>query len=68
MFTANAAWLVLAVMAFNLTRAAGVITVAARIARSACRLVMHLPKRWRWEPQWTRLFEHTHSPPAVVPA
>lgn len=85
-FTANAAWLVLAVMAFNLTRAAGVIagsrlarattatirrtviTVAARIARSARRLVLHLPKHWRWEPQWTRLFDHTHSPPAVVPA
>ena len=78
-FTANAAWLVLAVMAFNLTRAAGaiagtglakattatirctIVTVPARIARSARRLVLHLPESWRWEPQWTRLFDHSHS-------
>lgn len=85
-FTANAAWLVVAVMAFNLTRAAGIIagtglarattstirrtivTVPARIARRARRLVLHLPQQWRWEPQWSRLFDHTHSPPASVPA
>lgn len=83
-FTANAAWLVLAVMAFNLTRTAGVvaagsmarattatirrriITMAARVVRRSRRLVLHLPEGWRWEPQWTRLFAHTHSPPAVV--
>lgn len=85
-FTANAAWLVVAVMAFNLTRIAGIIagtglakattatirrtivTVPARIARSARRLVLHLPQQWRWEPQWTRLFDHTHSPPAAAAA
>ncbi|AGN19809.1 hypothetical protein J433_14387 [Corynebacterium glutamicum MT] len=85
-FTANATWLVVAVMAFNLTRAAGIIagtglarattstirrtivTVPARIARRARRLVLHLPQQWRWEPQWSRLFDHTHSPPASVPA
>lgn len=85
-FTANAAWLVLAVMAFNLTRAAGVVagaglakattatirrrlvTVPARTARSARRLVLHLPKQWKWQPQWTRLFDHTHSPPAAAAA
>lgn len=85
-FTANAAWLVLAVMAFNLPRTAGaiagtglakattttirraVVTVPARIARSARRLVLHLPESWRWEPQWTRLFDHTHSPPAAAAA
>lgn len=85
-FTANAAWLVLAVMAFNLTRAAGVVagaglakattatirrrlvTVPARTARSDRRLVLHLPKQWKWQPQWTRLFDHTHSPPAAAAA
>lgn len=83
-FTANAAWLVVAVMAFNLTRAAGtiaagalarattatirrrIVMVAARIARRARRLVLHLPQGWKWEPQWRKLFEHGHSPPAVV--
>ena len=83
-FTANAAWLVLAVMAFNLTRAAGavtgaglarattatirrtIVTVPAQIARRARRLTLHLPKAWRWEPQWTRLFDHAHSPPTPV--
>lgn len=85
-FTANAAWLVLAVMAFNLTRTAGVIvgtglakattttirrkvvTVPVRIARSARRLVLHLPEQWKWQPQWTQLFDHSHSPPAAVAA
>ena len=61
-FTANAAWLVLAVIAFNLTRAAAtltgpalakartatirrtLITVPARIASSARRLTLHLPR------------------------
>ena len=33
-FTANAAWLVLAVMAFNLTRAAAALTGARRLAGS----------------------------------
>lgn len=80
-FTANAAWLVCAVMAFNLTRAVGTIagtrlarattatirrrlvTVPARIARRARRLVLHLPKGWTWEAVWKRLFDHGRSPP-----
>jgi len=63
-FTANAAWLVLAVIAFNLTRAAAtitgpdpaeattatirrkLITVPARIASSARRILLHLPTAW----------------------
>ncbi len=63
-FTANAAWLVLAAIAFNLTRAAGclastvharattatlrtqLIAVPGRLARSARRLVLHLPQHW----------------------
>jgi hypothetical protein len=73
-FNANAAWLVLAVMAFNLTRAAAtitgpglarartatirrtLITVPARIASSARRLTLHLPRGWPWEPAWNTLF------------
>jgi DDE family transposase len=73
-FTANAAWLVLAVMAFNLTRAAATLTgsrlarartatirrtlisVPARIACSARRLTLHLPRRWPWESAWNTLF------------
>src|SRR5215207_1185154 len=66
-FTANAAWLACAAMAFNLTRAAGalaggrhvrartgtiraqLITTPGRIARSAGRLTLHLPRDWPWE-------------------
>ena len=73
-FTANAAWLVLAAMAFNLTRAAATITgprlarartatirrtlvtVPARIASSARRLRLHLPRDWPWESEWNTLF------------
>jgi Transposase DDE domain group 1 len=73
-FTANAAWLVLAVIAFNLTRAAAtltgpalaksrtatirrtLITVPARIASSARRLTLHLPRDWPWEQAWNMLF------------
>jgi Transposase DDE domain group 1 len=83
-FMANSAWLVCAVMAFNLTRAAGtlaggrfsrattgtirrtLISVPARIASSARRLTMHLPQDWHWEGQWTKLFTHANSPPAIV--
>jgi len=83
-FAANAAWLVLAVMAFNLTRAAGTLSgtrhakattgtirrqlvhVPARIARSARRLVLHLPTGWPWQTAWTELFTRVCGPPAAV--
>src|SRR3954464_12948790 len=83
-FTANAAWLALATIAFNLLRAAGalaathpgrglavattttlrarLISVPARLARSARRLTLHLPARWPWHEHWTRLADHTLSP------
>lgn len=75
-FTANAAWLVLAVIAFNLTRAAATLTgpalaksrtatirrtlisVPARIASSARRLTLHLPRDWPWETAWNTLFHN----------
>ncbi len=85
-FNANAAWLVLAVMAFNLTRAAAtlagnglgkattatirrkLITVPARIASSARRIVLHLPTAWPWEAAWTDLFNRVNDPPAPIAA
>ena len=85
-FTANAAWLVIAVIAFNLTRAAGtiaapdlarattatirrkLITVPARVATSARRITLHLPKAWPWETAWTTLFDRVADPPPVLAA
>ncbi|HKP07815.1 MAG TPA: IS1380 family transposase [Microbacterium sp.] len=84
-FAANSAWLVLAVIAFNLTRAAGVIAdragrlarattatirrtlihVPARLARSARRIMLHLPEAWPWQNAFDRLFTVTHAPPPV---
>lgn len=83
-FTANAAWLVLAVIAFNLTRAAATITgpelarattatirrklvtVPARVATSARRIVLHLPEAWPWETAWNHLLTHGSGPPAAA--
>jgi len=75
---------VLAVIAFNLTRAAAtitgpdlakattatirrkLITVPARIASSARRIILHLPTAWPWQAAWTRLFTHCCGPPTTV--
>ncbi len=85
-FAANSAWLVLAVIAFNLTRAAGIladhggrlarattatirrtlITIPARLARSARRITLHLPNAWPWEHAFARLFTATHAPPPAA--
>ena len=83
-FQANAAWLVMAAIAFNLTRAAGclasafharattgtiraqLINVPARLAHSARKLRLHLPKHWPWEPAWTQLFDATLGPPLTA--
>lgn len=80
-FTANAAWLVCAVIAHNLTRAAGALASAfharartgtlraqlintpGRIARSAGRMVLHLPRDWPWEDGLDELFRQAlHDP------
>jgi hypothetical protein len=84
-FTANAAWLVLAAIAFNLTRAAGclasrfhakattgtlraqLINVPARLARSARRLVLHLPEHWPWQTGLQQLLTATTGPPTTRP-
>jgi hypothetical protein len=84
-FNANAAWLVCAVMAFNLTRAAAtltktatlakaatatirrkLITVPARIATSARRLHLHLPRAWPWETDWSALYDAVFTKPATA--
>jgi DDE family transposase len=83
-FAANSAWLVLAVIAFNLARAAAsqtesdlakattatirrkLITVPARIASSARRVTLHLPRDWPWEAAWTALFDRVSDPPPVL--
>jgi hypothetical protein len=83
-FAANSAWLVLAAIAFNLTRAAGtlastfhakattatiraqLISVPTRLARSARRLRLHLPRNWPWETAWSQLFDATCGPPAAA--
>ncbi len=84
-FNANAAWLVLAAIAFNLTRAAGclasalharattgtlrtqLINVPARLARSARRLVLHLPEGWPWQDAFEQLFTAAPRPPTARP-
>jgi len=81
-FAANSAWLVLAAIAFNLTRAAGclaskiharattatirtqLISVPARVARSARQLTLRLPQRWPWQDAWETLFTASTGPPA----
>src|SRR4051794_6523796 len=44
------------------------IMVPARIARSARRLTLHLPRRWPWRAEWTRLADHTLRPAAPAAA
>jgi hypothetical protein len=80
-FNANAAWLILWAMSFNLLRAAGalasafharattatirahLVNVPARLARSARRLILHLPRNWPWADAWRQLFDTLHAPP-----
>ncbi|MGW7674738.1 IS1380 family transposase, partial [Streptomyces sp. NPDC054775] len=40
------------------------ISVPARLARSARRLTLHLPERWPWSEDFTQLFSTVHAPPA----
>ena len=83
-FNANAAWLTLWAMSFNLLRAAGalasafhaqattatirahLVNVPARLARSARRLILHLPRNWPWAEAWMHLFTTVHAPPDSV--
>jgi len=80
-FSANAAWLTFAVMAFNISRAAAVsagtgkarmatvlrtiIATPARLATTGRRLIMHLPERWPWTQAWTNLWDTALGPPGT---
>jgi hypothetical protein len=83
-YTANAAWVALAAIAFNLARATGVaasmhrarwaslrtkiIDVPARIATTARRLDLHLPADWPWATGWQSLWSTATGPPAATAA
>jgi hypothetical protein len=41
-----------------------IITIPARIAHRARRIVLHLPAHWPWQTAWHRLFTAAHAPPA----
>ena len=45
---------------------AQLINIPARIARSARRLILHLPARWPWQDAWQQLDAAAHAPPATV--
>src|SRR4051794_29756565 len=45
---------------------AQLIPVPARLARSAPRIRMHLPRDWSWESAWTELFISASGPPAAA--
>lgn len=78
-YAANAAWVSLAVMAFNLARAAAVaaglakarwaslrlkiIRIVGRIASTSRRLDLHLPIHWPWAENWQALHAVATRPP-----
>lgn len=81
-YTANAAWVSLAVIAFNIARATAVaahmrtarwatlrtriINIPARIATTARRLDLHLPTHWPWSPGWDSLWSTATRPPTPI--
>lgn len=81
-YSANAAWVSMAVIAFNIARAVAVaadlakarwatlrrkiIKVPARIASTARRLDLHLPIRWPWAEGWENLYALATGPPITA--
>ena len=80
-YAANAAWVAMATIAFNIARAAAVaanmatarwatlrriINVPARIASTGRRLILHLPARWAWAEHWTALHTAATGPPPAT--
>jgi hypothetical protein len=81
-YTANAAWVGHAVIAFNLARAAAVaagqararwatlrtriVNVPARIAATGRRLMLHLPRSWPWTPARETLWTTATGPPQAA--
>lgn len=81
-YAANAAWVALAVTAFNIARATAVaaqmrtarwatlrtriINIPARIATTGRRIVLHLPTHWPWASGWELLWSTATAPPAAI--
>jgi hypothetical protein len=81
-FTANATWLVLACLAFNLTRAASALASRAHAKATTPTIrrqlivvpartshsarTLHLPADWTWHNTATALFTTLHTPPTVA--
>ncbi|MFJ2590486.1 IS1380 family transposase, partial [Streptomyces sp. NPDC087538] len=42
------------------------INVPARLARSARRLILHLPEHWPWANDFNHLFDLVHAPPPTT--
>lgn len=42
------------------------ISIPARLARRARRLILHLPAHWPWQRSWQVLFDRVHAPPATA--
>ncbi len=49
------------------TLRAQLIQLPGRIARSARRLVLHLPTEWPWEQAWAGLADNACGPPIAAP-
>ena len=83
-YPANAAWVALAVIAFNLARATAVaadmaaarwatvrrkiINVPARVATTGRRLILHLPQAWPWADNWETVYTLATGPPPAATA
>lgn len=81
-YTANAAWVACAVIAFNIARALAVaaamrtarwatlrtrlINIPARIATTGRRIILHLPTHWPWAPGWQQLWQTATGPPDPI--
>ena len=83
-YPANAAWVAMAVIAFNLARATAVaadmaaarwatvrrkiINVPARVATTGRRLILHLPQEWPWADNWETVYTLATGPPPAATA
>jgi len=65
---ANAAWAVLATIAHNLLRwvAALGLRIPGRLTRAARRDLLHLPRHWPWQHQFTAALQRLRSLPALA--
>jgi len=83
-YRANAAWVAMAVIAFNLARATAVaadmaaarwatvrrkiINVPARVATTGRRLILHLPQAGPWADNWETIYTLATGPPVAATA